>query len=196
MATINVTLRLVKKYFESNPDWTTWEQMQVNRVEFHITNTEGTMLTKVDAVNSGSTSDFITASTALEQNTQYRVKAVAFSPFHISGIQSEEVQFNTGDAVAYHNFESTIIERDTMQPILGAKVTLTGTGVNTETTSRHDGLVWIQRIPAGLYNITVTKAEYTTLTTTWTAGSIPIPFIQLSLSPTAPTVEPTPPIIP
>lgn len=181
MATINVTLRIVRKYFESNPAWTTWEQMQINKIEFWVTNLTGDNLTRVDVPITGPvTSDFISAAVTLNQNTDYLVRAVAFSPFHPSGVQSTQVQFNTGDPVAYHNFETLILNRTTLAPIPGATVIFGVGTLDITRTSRHDGMVWVQRIPAGTYDIRVSMAGFTTLDTTWVAGGATRPSILLS----------------
>lgn len=184
MATINVTLRLVKKYFESNPVWTTWEQMQVSKVEFHITDLSGERLIKVDVpLTDKNSSEFISTSVTLAQNTDYLVHAIAFSPFHPTGVLSEKVEFNTGDGVTYYNFETTVIDKFSQTALSGAVLTFDAAGLNIEKTSRHDGLVWIQRIAAGTYTVTVEKTGYDTVNTTWVAGLTKIPYIQLSPTP-------------
>lgn len=180
MATINVTLRLVKKYFESNPVWTTWEQMQINKVEFHISDPAGLTLLKVDVPITGTASEFVSSSVVLEQNTDYEVLAVAFSPFHPAGVKSTKIAFNTGDPATYYNYETVIIDGVTQLPIVGAVLTFDAVGLNIVKNSRHDGLVWIQRIPAGSYTVAVTKEGYTPVNVTYTAGGFVSKFIVMT----------------
>lgn len=172
MAQVNVTLSVVKDFFSSNPVWTIWEQMEINRIEFHLRNLGNQSFSRIDVPLPAISSPLITANTTLPQNTNFSVRAVAFSPSHPNGVQSSEVNFNTSDATVFFNFRAIVCSTlNNVSPIAGATVTITGTGVNIVRQTDHNGLVWAQRIPAGTYNIAIARTGFVTLNISWVAGA-------------------------
>lgn len=180
MSQVNVTLSLVKEFFRSNPAWTTWEQMQINKIEFHVRNLSNQSLSRINVPLPAVSSPVITANVPLPQNTNFAVRAVAFSPNHPNGVQSTEVNFNTNDTATFFNFQVTILDDFNMQPVTGAVLTFDPLGLNILRTADDSGMVWIQRIPAGTYPIRVTAPGFITLDITWTAGTAIGPNLILS----------------
>lgn len=171
MATVTATLRLKKLYFESSPAWTTWEDMQITAVKFYVEAQTGDKQTFIVDGVIGST--FITASVVLQQTTTYKVYAVAYSPYHTSGFKGTEVTIDSDDTTTYYNLEATIIDKDTGRPVEGATFTLDPAGTEeTIVTSREDGLIWIQRKPAGTYSYTVSAAGYDAFSASLVLGGL------------------------
>lgn len=157
MATVTATLRVKKLYFESSPMWTTWDDMQITSVKFYVSAVDGVQTTQI--IDGVIGTEFITASAMLESGTTYSIKAVAYSPYHTSGISGAAVLIDSDDTTTYYNVEAFVLDRNTSKPIEDAIFTLDPGGTEQKSfTSRVDGLVWLQRIPAGTYSYTVTKA--------------------------------------
>jgi hypothetical protein len=157
MATVTATLRVKKLYFESSPMWTTWDDMQITSVKFYVSAVDGVQTTQI--IDGVIGTEFITASATLESGTNYSIKAVAYSPYHTSGISGAAVAIDSDDTTTYYNIEAYVLDKDTSRPIEDVIFTLDPGGTEEATfTSRADGLIWLQRIPAGTYTYTATKA--------------------------------------
>ena len=169
MATVTATLRVKKLYFESSPMWTTWDDMQITSVKFYVSAVDGVQTTQI--IDGVIGTEFITASAMLESGTNYSIKAVAYSPYHTSGISGAAVLIDSDDTTTYYNVEAYVLDRTTSHPIGDAIFILDPGGIAKSFTSRADGLVWLQRIPAGTYAYTVTKTgAYTAVGGTITLG--------------------------
>lgn len=174
MAQINVTLTVVKEFFRSNPMWTTWEDMQINRIEFLIFETGTGSITRVNAPIPAVSSPVITANVMLNQNTAYAVRVSVWSPLNPSGISSISRTFNTADTVVYHNLTIRVTNannNDVPVRIPNATLTLEPLGLNIVRQADEGGLMWIQRIPAGTYPIRITAPEFLQIDITWVAGT-------------------------
>lgn len=165
---VTTTFRLIKKYFESNPMYTEWDEMQITNVIIRYrTVIGGTPSSAFQEVKAQIGIDIISASVNLESETTYEVRAVAFSSFVPDGIESDPIEFDSSDATKYYNAEFYVVENDPgvssriRPPIEGAVFTINpGTGSERSFTSRADGLVWMQRLEAGEYTYDLVSAGH------------------------------------
>ena len=157
---VKATLRVRQLFFESNPMFTSFDQLQITRVRFEYEINDGSSH-PTQSIDGFVGVNFVQADdVVLQQNTPYRARAIVYSPQHPGGIASEWVSFESDDVNTYYTIMYYIRNSVTNEIIEGAEFMLDPTGTPISKLSRPDGLVWFQRNAAGTHSFRVEKTGY------------------------------------
>lgn len=167
---ITTTFRIDPRYIESTPYREDWEDIGITKVELErqklITSPDewGNTITSEMAFNGAARLSYYELELDLESNSTYRVRTI------VTNSQGETTslwqEFSTSDTDTYYNIETTIIDSVTGDPIEEATITIDSGGTEEQISraSEEDGLVWIQRILDGEYDLLIAAAGYTSRT--------------------------------
>lgn len=181
--TVQVTFRLDPRFIETTPFLNDWQDIGITEVKFIRRINGQTAQTEVTASLVGTKYQ---ATVNLLPNESYDVRArVTNANGSVLSLAWET--FDTSDTTVYDNVEVLAVLTEALTPLSDAELVIENP-LGADWTSRattENGRAWIQRIPRGTYDYTLTKAGYDPVTgsVNTASNSGDMGYIEMSLTP-------------